>query len=387
MKKETVHSIFAVCSPGLERLLESELQAVFNDTAVASTIKKSEGGVEFRGTLNDVQRANLWLRTANRILVRVGSFIAGRFDVFQQKFKLVPWERYLKPDQPVQFRVSSILSQLYHTDAIAERAKEAAEQRIGVPLTVYHSGQHNQAPQVVVIRFIKDRCWVSIDSSGEHLHRRGYKLATGKAPLRENFAAAMLLACGWQGDQPLLDPFCGSGTIPIEAALLAANIAPGLNRSFAFQNWEQYDHDHWETLLEEAKAAQKPVDVPIVGADRDQGVITAAAENAERAGVADLVKFYCRSISDNQPESEQPGWIITNPPYGTRIRHNRDLRNLYATFGKVCRNNFPGWGVGFLCTDLALVHQTELPVQPGISFSNGGIAVMMFITDDSEFED
>ncbi len=387
MKKETIHSIFAVCSPGLERLLENELRAVFKDSALLSTIKKSDGGVEFRGTLNDVQRANLWLRTANRILVRVGSFIASRFDVFQQKFKLVPWERYLNPAQSVQFRVSSILSQLYHTDAIAERAKEAAEQRIGKSLTIYHGGVHKQAPQVVVVRFIKDRCWVSIDSSGEHLHRRGYKLATGKAPLRENFAAAMLLACGWQGDQPLLDPFCGSGTIPIEAAMLAANIAPGLNRSFAFQNWEQYDHDHWETLVEEAKTLQKNVEVPIVGADRDQGVINAAIENAERAGVTDFVKFYCRSISDNRPEDQQDGWIITNPPYGTRIRHNRDLRNLYATFGKVCRQIFPGWGVGFLCTDLALVHQTELPVQPGISFSNGGIAVTMFITDDSEFED
>lgn len=381
MKLTETLSIFAVCAPGIEPVLERELRQLFAESPVLASIKKEEGGISFRGNFADVQLANLWLRTASRVLIRVASFVAGGFDQFRQKFGLVPWERYVLPEIPLQFRISSYKSQLYHTEAIAERAQESIEKRTGVPVLRFHgSDEDAETPQRIIIRFFKDRCTVSLDSSGDNLYRRGYRLAVAKAPLRETFAAAMLLASGWDGQSPFLDPFCGSGAIPIEAGLIAGNIAPGSFRKFSFESWETFVDDDWQQIRSTAETLRREIVAPIAGADRDAGAVQYSIENAERAGLADAVTFSCRAVTDNKRFGDSPGWIVTNPPYGTRIRHNRDLRNLFAAFGNLCRESFPGWRCGFLCTEEELVRQTRLKMEPKLAFSNGGISVEFLVT-------
>ncbi|MCS6910799.1 MAG: methyltransferase, partial [Anaerolineales bacterium] len=233
------------------------------------------------------------------------------------------------------------------------------------------------AAQLIVIRLVHDVCTISLDSSGELLHRRGYRLATAKAPLRETLAAGVLLASGWTPDRPLLDPFCGSGTLPIEAALLALAIAPGYARDFAFRYWPGYDAALFDSLRAQSHAPA-PVALRISGSDRDAGAIEAARANAERAGVAASVEFVQRSVSAITPPADS-GWVVTNPPYGLRVSQNRDLRDLYAAFGKVLRERFRGWQVAFLCPDAALARHTGLAFSgPPLSFVHGGLTVKLW---------
>jgi putative N6-adenine-specific DNA methylase len=239
---------------------------------------------------------------------------------------------------------------------------------------------------LLVIRLLHDQCTVSIDTSGALLHRRGYRQYTGKAPLRETLAAGLLLASGWDGlaemPAPLLDPFCGSGTLPIEAALWATHTAPGLQRTFAFQQWPTHDQSLWDSILAEAVArqqsrlAQLDGKLVIQGSDRDSGVIEGAIANAERAGVAGLVDLACRPISAVTPPAG-PGWLVTNPPYGLRVGEGQDLRNLYAQFGNVVRKQCPGWRVAMLSTDPALLRQTGLTLDASRSLVNGGVNVRL----------
>jgi putative N6-adenine-specific DNA methylase len=229
---------------------------------------------------------------------------------------------------------------------------------------------------------VHDICTISIDSSGETLHRRGYRLATAKAPVRETLAAAILLASGWKADAPLLDPFCGSGTIPIEAAMLACRLAPGRSRGFAFMNWPGYDQQVWESLLAEADTAvraETPGLPVILGSDRDAGAVQNAQENARRAGVLRQIDFSCRAISAIEPPAG-PGWVVTNPPYGVRMSANRDLRNLYAQFGKVLRDKCNGWRLAMLSSDPQLIANTGLDFESDLALVNGGVAVRLVQT-------
>ena len=208
------------------------------------------------------------------------------------------------------------------------------------------------------------------------LKRRGYRLATAKAPLRETLATAMLLFADWDRNSPLLDPFCGSGTIPIEAALLARGMPPGRNRNFAFMGWPGYDPGLWEALLAEVPISAK-TKMPIIQAsDRDAGAVQLAQENAERAGVSDEIEFSCRAISAIEPPSGK-GCVITNPPYGLRVSANKDLRNLYAQLGNVLRAQCMGWHVAILCNDLRLLGQTGLPLDTSVKLVNGGVRVRL----------
>lgn len=219
---------------------------------------------------------------------------------------------------------------------------------------------------------------------GDLLHRRGYRREIAKAPLRETIAAAMVLASGWKGDEPLLDPMCGSGTIPIEAAMIARNIAPGLTRRFQFMEWPAFDAERWNRILENAQAAVTGFSGEILGADRDAGAVQAAARNAERAGVSEDVRFSQEAVSGSiaaiDESGKEWGWILTNPPYGIRVGETDDLRNLYATLGSSLKSK-PGWRLGVLTADLALVRQTRLSFRPRFSTSNGGIPVTFFATE------
>ena len=379
-------SFFAVAAPGLEGLTTLELmrlellpaQITAADKPVSTLPRPDAGGVAFTGDLNSLYSANLHLRTASRVLARVGTFFyATTFVDLRDKASRLPWERFIQPGQPVDIRVTCHKSKLYHSDGVAERIAGAIFDRMGKesPVQKEVDEEADNSPQLVVVRLYKDQVTVSMDSSGELLHRRGYRQAVAKAPLRETLAAAMLMASGWDKKSPLIDPFCGSGTIPIEAALMARGIPPGLNRRFAFMDWPGYDETRWKALLAEVDPLPA-TELSIFASDRDAGAVQMARENAERAGVADSIQFECQAVSAIHPP-QGPGWVVTNPPYGLRVSEGKDLRNLYAQFGNVLRARCPGWNVSILSSDLMFLGQIGLKLDTSFSITNGGISVKL----------
>jgi putative N6-adenine-specific DNA methylase len=362
---------FAVVAPGLEWLVVDELRAL----AAVQPLQVGEaepGGVGFRTDLAGVYAANLHLRVASRVVVRVGSFHAAAFHELERHARRLPWSRFVRGGQAVVFRVTSRKSRLYHQDAIAQRLAHAVGAEVAGQPPRTASGV-----QEFVVRLFRDECTVSVDASGELLHRRGYRLESAKAPLRETLAAAMLAAAGWTGQAPLLDPMCGSGTIPIEAAMLARRIPPGLGRRFAFEQWPEFDRRAWDTVQERARRSMLPASpVAIQGSDRDTGAVRAAAANAERAGVAADVLWRRAAISAIEPP-KAPGWIVTNPPYGVRVGDRKRLRDLYAQLGNVLRARCTGWEVAMLTAHPELEHQTGLALESAFATTNGGIRVRL----------
>ena len=370
-----MESLFAVCAPGLEPIVAGELQDLGLKTESAPRF--GAGGVRFEASYQGMQRANLLLRCADRVLVRLGEFRATAFSELEKRAGLLPWEKHLAPGRPVAFKVASWRSRLYHENAVALRLPGAIARRLGQPPAAAGGGEApvEALAQLIVISLEDDHCTVSVDTSGELLHRRGYRLATAKAPLRETLACAILKASGWDAASPLLDPFCGSGTIPIEAALLARRMLPGAARRFAFMDWPGFDRAAWAKLM--AENSTVPAVVPrIMASDRDAGAVRAARENAERAGVAGLIEFSCRAVSAIAPPPA-PGWIVSNPPYGVRLRGQNDLRNLYAQLGKVLRSKCAGWQAALLCGDKRLLAGAGLGFETRHSTLNGGLKVSL----------
>jgi len=365
--------LFAVVTPGLESIALNEMQGLG-----FYPLTKENGGVLFKGDLNTVYRSNLNLRTVSRILVRLGHFHASAFSELRKKASRLPWEKFIAPGQPISIRATCHKSRLYHSDGVIERVLGAINDRLGSASTHHKPSDMEEKSlyQLIVVRLVNDECTISIDSSGELLHRRGYRLETAKAPLRETLAASLLFASGWNKIDPLLDPFCGSGTIPIEAALLAKGIPPGFSRQFSFMLWPNYDKSIWENLLTiiQIKSSNE---LPIIqGSDRDAGAIEMSIANAKRAGVSDLIEFTCEAISSISPPP-MPGFLVTNPPYGFRINSNKDLRNLYAQFGNVARSHCMNWNIAILCSDINLLAQTRMKLDTSFRFNNGGIGVFL----------
>ncbi len=385
---------FASTGPGLESIAAGELKTL------GVRGRQEIGGVAFSADLERVYESNLWLRTATRVLVRLGDFHASTFYELERRAKKLAWADFLPTSGKVRVRVTCRKSKLYHSDAVAERvlsaivgsasrviegsaeadadASETLDAPDGERKSVRESGQ------LFVVRIVNDECEVSADSSGELLHRRGYRQEIAKAPLRETIAAAMVLASGWKGDEPLLDPMCGSGTIPIEAAMIARKIAPGLRRDFQFMNWPGFDAERWNRILGTAQAMVTDFSGEILGSDRDAGAVQASTRNAERAGVSGNVVFSQDAISGSLAASDdsvrKSGWILTNPPYGVRVSDTADIRNLYAKLGTTLKSK-PRWRLGILTSDLALVRQTKLSLRPRFSTSNGGIPVSYFVSE------
>jgi putative N6-adenine-specific DNA methylase len=366
-----------VTAPGLEAICAHELA----ELGIRGRV--SEGGVSWSGSMETLARANLWLRTANRVIVRVAEFRAKAFHELELSAKRIEWERWIAPKSAVEFRVTCRKSKLYHSDAVAQRFAESVERRIAGVHAAAGSESEEEAedsadpPQLFIVRFLHDVCTVSVDTSGRLLHLRGYRQAVAKAPLRETLAAAMLLGADWNADAPLVDPMCGSGTIPIEAACIARRLAPGRDRSFAFQRWPNADEQMWKTLFDEARTGERRTSpVAIEGSDRDEGAIVAARANAERAGVADDISFDVRPISA-LPAAGPPGLIASNPPYGVRVGETDRLRNLYAQLGNVARATRPGWTVALLSADRNLERQLHLDLDENFRTRNGGIPVRL----------
>ena len=348
-------------------------------TQLGEQPRPEAGGVSWTGDARSLMRANLWLRSASRVIVRVAEFRVIAFHELEKQAKRIDWSAYLGKGVTPEFRVTAKKSKLYHSDAIAERLLRVShpEQREGSARADPSGAALGMTGQLFVVRMHRDVCTISADASGELLHMRGYRQAVAKAPLRETLAAAMLLASGWTGDgEALLDPFCGSGTICIEGALIARRIAPGLQRDFAFQRWPSFDKRIWKSVVDEARAAARPSSVVIQGSDRDEGAIAASKANAERAGVGDMIDFEVKSLSSASPIAPS-GLVATNPPYGKRVSEGKDVRNLYAQLGKWIRN-LPDWRLAMLAAEDRLVKQLDLPLEQLLKTSNGGIPVKLF---------
>jgi putative N6-adenine-specific DNA methylase len=368
----------AVTAPGLAPLAEQELRAIgITPDAVAPE------GVSFSASAARLYAANLWLRTATRVVVRVASFRAETFAELEGRARRVAWSRYIMAGAAVRIRVTCRKSRLYHSDAVAERIAGAVEREGGIPMlepereseAVRPAGASGSRGQLIMVRLFRDDCTVSMDSSGELLHRRGYRQETAKAPIRETLAAAVLMASGWESRGPLLDPMCGSGTIVIEGALLARRRAPGLARQFAFMQWPEFDAAAWRTLVDDARSQERAAaPVPIRGSDRDPGATAAALGNATRAGVAEDIGLVTCPISAIEPPAG-PGWLVTNPPYGVRVGARDRLRNLYAQLGQVARAKCPGWTVAVVSGNRMLTRHTRLPFTAILATTNGGLPV------------
>jgi len=385
----TPYHAFAIAAPGVSPLLAAELQSLgLTATAVDAA------GVSFSATTADLLHANLWSRLATRVIVRLASFDARDFATLERQSARVPWSTLVAPGTSVRFRVTCRKSRLYHSDAVAERVGRAVLK--GVPTAhlveratsdeereVEEGGSgaafsaDDDPPQLVIVRIERDHCTISVDSSGALLHRRGWRQAIAKAPLRETLAAAMLAACEWNGQVPLVDPFCGSGTIGIEGALRARGMAPGLTRRFAMERWPQVDRAWVATERERVRAqARDATGMPIVLTDRDAGACEAARANAERAGVAGDVEVVQCALSDVDLSSLGPtGLVLTNPPYGMRVSEGADLRGLYARLGDVVRAGGRGWRVALLVPDQRMIAPTKLRFESLLRTSNGGINV------------
>jgi putative N6-adenine-specific DNA methylase len=371
--------LFAVTAPGLEHVCAHELHAL----GIAG--EPGDGGVAWRGDLRSMYRANLESRTASRIVARIGAFRARTFAELERHAARLDWGRFIAPGAAVSLRVTCRKSKLYHEGAVAERVAGVLAHRVGAQSVVSRDaeGENEDDDRLIVVRCFRDVCTFSADSSGALLHQRGYRQALAKAPLRETIAAAMLLATGWRGDTPLMDPLCGAGTIPIEGALIARGIAPGLARAdraprhFAFEAWPGFDVGCWRGVVGAALDAVRPAaTADIVGADRDGGAIAAARANAERAGVAQDIRLVQRPLSGlaTQPA---PGHLVTNPPYGVRVGDRIRLRALYSAFGAVAAERLAGWTVAMLSADPRLEATTRLPLSELLHTRNGGIPVRL----------
>ena len=332
------------CHFGLEAVLKKEIYDLGYEIS-----KVEDGRITFLGDEEAICRANIFLRTAERVMIQVGRFRATTFEELFQGIKAIPWEAYIPEDGKFWVKkASSINSKLFSPSDIQSIAKKAMVERMKSKYNKEWFAEDG-APYPVRIFLLKDEVTVALDTSGESLHKRGYRTMTSKAPLTETLAAALILLTPWRPDRILVDPFCGSGTFPIEAAMIAANIAPGMNREFTAEKWTNLiERKMWYECVKEAQdMIDVTVEVDIQGYDIDGEVIKAARENARRAGVDHMIHFQQRAVADLH-HPKKYGFVITNPPYGERLEEKANLPELYTQIGKAYQN-LDSWSM-FLIT-------------------------------------
>lgn len=314
------------CHFGLESVLKREIYDLGYDVTSVE-----DGRITFIGDEEAICRGNIFLRTTERVLLKVAKFRAETFEELFQGIRAISWEKYIPVNGKFWVtKASSIKSKLFSPSDIQSIAKKAMVERMKEEYNMEWFPEDGSSYPVRIF-LLKDEVTVAIDTSGESLHKRGYRFLTSKAPLTETLAAALILLTPWHKDRILVDPFCGSGTFPIEAAMIAANIAPGMKRHFLAETWDNLiSHDIWEECFAEAEGlVDKNIEVDIQGYDIDGDIIKAARENAKRAGVEELIHFQQRSVSQlNHPKKF--GFIITNPPYGERLEEKKALPPLYS---------------------------------------------------------
>lgn len=362
--------IFLVATPGLESTLLDET------IAAGFPARMTEGGITFSGGWPDVWRANLELRGATRVLARIGSFRAMHLAQLDKRARKFPWLSFLLPEQTLRVETTCRQSRIYHAGAASQRIERALTEGIGAKLDP-------KAELVVKARIEDDLCTFSLDTTGESLHKRGHKEAVGKAPMRETMAAMFLRECGFRGDEPVLDPMCGSGTFVIEAAEIALGLKPGRSRSFAFETLATFDPDAFQALRKTMRTAPDLATRPVQfhGSDRDTGAVRMSVMNAERADVTAVTDFRNCAISDLQRPEGPTGLVIINPPYGARIGNKKPLLALHNSLGQILRERFSGWRVGLITSEADLARATGLPFRPaGPYVAHGGLKVRLFQT-------
>ena len=340
MKK---YELIVPCHFGTEALLKREITDIGYDVT-----EVTDGRVTFLGDEEAVARANIFLRTAERVLIKVGSFQATEYEELFQGTKAIPWEEFIPSDGKCWVtKAASVKSKLFSPSDIQRVMKKAIADRL---LDVYHVNWLPETGESFPLRvfLLKDQVTIGLDTTGESLHKRGYRKLTAKAPIAENLAAALIMLTPWRGDRILVDPFCGSGTIPIEAAMMAANVAPGMNREFTAQNWDHVvQKRNWYDALDEAnEMVDLSVETDIQGYDLDNEMVTIARENAKLAGVDKLIHFQRRDVKDLS-HPKKYGFIITNPPYGERLQEKNEMPALYQTLGERYRN-LDSWSLNLI---------------------------------------
>lgn len=337
--------LIATCAAGIESIVGNELKHL------SYKVNVENGRVRFDGDVADIAKTNLWLRTADRIKIVVGEFTAKTFEELFQGVESLNWEDFLPLDAEFPVAGKSQKSTLHNVPSVQAITKKAIVTKMS---TVYR--RRTKLPETgalypIEVAINKDKVLITLDTTGSSLFKRGYRVNKGGAPLKENMAAALVLLARWYPEMPFVDPVCGSGTIPIEAALIGCNIAPGLKRNFTFENWDWVDKDIVKQAREQAQAAiKKDVDLDISGYDIDGSMIEIAKENAVQAGVQDIVNFKQMAVKDFKTDKIN-GVIVANPPYGERLSDKEHVHQLYQQMGKLYQPLI-SWSKYILTSDL-----------------------------------
>jgi len=368
---------FAVASPGLEQPLCAELVAL----GAIENPRAVEGGVEFSGPLGAGMAANLHSRIATRIVLRMGEVKARDFAPLRRSLAKFPWQSYVPCDRALRIDVSTSHCRLYHTGALAETVELAIADRVGKLPKREKPAEPNDDEDCtrILLRGQDDRFTASVDASGALLHRRGWRIEAGRAPLRETLAAGLLALCDYDPALPFVDPMCGAGTIAIEAAAMARKIAPGLARPFAFERWPAHDAPAWQTLRDSAVALPN-APAPILAMDRDLRAVDTARRNAERANVQSDIRFAEAALGEGEIPA-QAGLLVVNPPYGHRLGDKGQAQRLAFTLGKTLAARYRGWRAGVLCPNPAFVAAVAAgarrPPNQTHALRNGGLRVQL----------
>ena len=358
--------IFITCVPGLEDELLNEIQELG-----CKNTKLKSGGVEVVGGWHDVWRTNYYLRGATKVLVRFASFRAVHLSQLDKRSHKLDWGKLLQFRKPFKVETVCRKSKIYHSKAASQRISKAISDKLDAK-------EDPNSMIMVKARIASDLCTISLDSSGEGLHKRGYKTATGKAPIRETLAALFLRKMKFNGSQVVYDPMCGSGTIVIEAAEIALGLPAGRQRNFAFMELPSFKKNEYKELT---KVEPKKNKLKFYGSDRDTGAILNSIKNAKKANVETICQFETSSISGATPPTQEPGIVLVNPPYGKRVGNRKNLFALYRSLGQTLSEKFDGWKVGIISSDPGLAKATGLKfLDISNPVDNGGIKVQLYET-------
>jgi len=368
---------FAATAPGFETLCLSELHALaLDDLAAAAAV----GGVSFKGRLQECYLANLNLRTANRILMRIETVTATSFSQLQKKLSDISWELYLRADQVPQMHVTTRHCKLHHTGAISERLLKAIAVRKKNTAFMVPSEKLPVISQNIYVRGVDDRFTISIDSSGSHLHKRGLKRHPGKAPLRETIAAAALLLAGYTGIEPMIDPMCGTGTFSLEAALMAKNIPPGWFREFAFMGWPSFRRTQWEYLKRRCEMQFTCPGTPLIFAsDKDPNAGTRLKKSLMQHNLMDAVNVSKKNFFNFSPGelTDQTGLIAINPPYGRRMGNLEESEQFFLSICARLKQEYKGWKLILIAPSKLLEKKVPFKLKPYPLFHGGLILKLM----------
>jgi putative N6-adenine-specific DNA methylase len=362
--------LFATCARGLEPILAGELRELG-----AADVQPGRGGVAFAGDKALLYNANLWLRTAIRVLAPVLEFPVTSPDELYDAVRTIDWSQHLTPDHTLAVDCNVRDSGITHSKYAALRVKDAVcdqfIERFGSRPSV-----DVERPMVGLnLHVYRDQAVLSLDSSGDSLHKRGYRPILTKAPLNESLAAGIILLTAWRGETPFVDPMCGSGTLPIEASWIALGRPPGLTRRhFGFMGWLDFDVELWTALRDEARGGvRKQLSAPIFGSDVRRDAVAFAVQNARAAGVGHILRFDVRDVRDFRPSDGPPGVIVCNPPYGERIGDERELQTLYRPLGEVFRERCAGWTAWVFTGNAKLARQIGMEPAEAVPLFNGKI--------------